>query len=126
MASVSITVDNTPPAVSLTSPANGSALRGVVDITADIHDTYLANTTISINGTAVSSTSGYIWNTTAYPDGWYNITATAANMAENTGMHEIWVEVDNTPPELTVNELTNNPTLAEPQYRINGTVEASA
>lgn len=125
-ASVSVTVDNTPPAVSLTSPANNSALRGIVDITADIHDTYLANTSITINGTAISNTSCYSWNTTAYPDGWYNITATAADMAENTGRHEIWVEVDNTPPELSVNELNDNPTLTEPQYRINGTVEAGA
>ena len=44
-------------------------------------------------------------------------------MAENTGRHEIWVEVDNTPPELSVNELTDNPTLEYPEYRINGTVE---
>ena len=47
-------------------------------------------------------------------------------MADNIGGHEIWVEVDNTPPELSVNELTDNPTLDEPQYRINGTVEAGA
>ena len=98
----------------------------VVSLTADVSDTYLANTGISIDSTAVSNTSGYTWNTATHPDGWYNITATAADMTENTGRHEIWVEVDNTPPELTVNELTDNPTLAEPQYRINGTVEASA
>ena len=47
-------------------------------------------------------------------------------MAANTGADEIWVEVDNTPPELSVNELTDNPTLDEPQYRINGTVETGA
>lgn len=43
-------------------------------------------------------------------------------MADNIGGHEIWVEVDNTPPELSVNELTDNPTLDEPQYRINGSI----
>jgi predicted heme/steroid binding protein len=125
-ASVSVTVDNTPPAVAITAPANGSAVRGVVNVTADVYDSYLAESAIAVNGTVVSDTSKYIWDTTAYPDGWYNITATAADMAANTGTDDIWVEVDNTPPELLVNELTDNPTLDEPQYRINGTVEAGA
>lgn len=125
-ASVSVIVDNTAPEVEITAPANGSAVRSVVNITADAYDAYLANTTLSINGTAVSGMSEYTWNTTTYADGWYNITVTATDMAANTGTNEIWVEVDNTPPELVVNELTDNPTLDEPQYRINGTVESDA
>jgi len=119
---VSVTVDNTPPAVAITAPANGSTVRGVVDVTADVYDSYLAGSTIAVNGTLVSNTSVYLWDTTAYPDGWYSITATAADMAANIGADGIWVEVDNTPPALAVNELTDNPTLHEPEYRINGTV----
>ena len=53
----------------------------------------------------------------------YNITVTAVDMAANTAKDEVWVEVDNTPPELSVNELTDNPTLEYLEYRINGTVE---
>jgi hypothetical protein len=125
-ASVSVTVDNTPPAVAITAPANGSAVRGVVEITADVYDAYLAETAIAVNGTVVSDTSEYTWDTTSYPDGWYDITATAEDMVGNIGVDEIWVEVDNTPPALAVNELTDNPTLDDPEYRINGTVETGA
>jgi hypothetical protein len=124
LASVSVIVDNTPPEVDINAPVNGSAVRSIVNITADVYDSYLANATLSINGTAVSGISEYTWDTTTYADGWYNITVTVMDMAANTGTDKIWVEVDNTPPELAVNELTDNPTLDEPQYRINGTVES--
>lgn len=124
--SVDITIDNTRPEVNITSPVNASLVRGVINITADIYDINLENTTLAINGIFVTNNSTYSWNTTGYTDGWHTITAMAVDLAGNTAQTEVWVQVDNTPPALNVTELTNDPTLENPAYRINGTIEPGA
>ncbi|MCL7414087.1 MAG: Ig-like domain-containing protein [ANME-2 cluster archaeon] len=116
--SVSVIVDNTPPTVVITSLVDGSAIRDIVGITSGVYDSYLENITLAINGTVVSDTGSYIWNTTEYTEGWYRITVKVNDIVGNYGEDEILVEVDNTPPLLIVNELTENPTLNKPEYSL--------
>ena len=113
---VSVIVDNTLPDINITSPANGSLVRSMINITADIFDLNLANTTLAIDGIFVSNNSSYIWNSTGHADGLHRITAIAVDLAGNEAQKDVWVEVDNTAPLLIVNEVKENPTLGDPEY----------
>ncbi|CAG0987352.1 hypothetical protein METP2_02352 [Methanosarcinales archaeon] len=121
---VDITIDNTRPEVNIISPVNASLVRGVINIAADIYDINPENTTLAINGIFVTNNSTYAWNTTGYTDGWHTITAMAVDMAGNTAQKEVWVQVDNTPPALSVSELNVYPTINNLEYQLLITTEA--
>lgn len=101
-ASVAVTVDNTPPAVTLSYPTNGSFLRGIVNISGSVTDANLANVSLKIGDVEVSSTAAYEWDTAKYPDGSHNIALIALDKAGNTASVGLSVIVDNSPPEITI------------------------
>lgn len=102
--------DNIDPSVSITNPANGSTVRGVVTVTASASDTsgiafveFYLNPQPSPPWTTLQSTDGtspytHIWDTTTYPYGSATWGAKAYDQNGNTEYTTVTVNVDNTPP----------------------------
>ncbi len=111
--SIVVTVDNTPPDVSITDPQNNSLVSGTVNIHVNSSDQNPDTTWLEINGTVVQTWGGegtftYSWDTTSYSDGVYEIVAYANDSAGNIKSYKIYVEVDNTPPSVTIDSPANN------------------
>jgi len=121
-----VIIDNTPSNVTLTSPADGSYVRGVVWVNATILEVNPCAYVVAINGTPVSSGSEQVswqWDTTAYADGVYVINVTATDAAGNVGSSAVTVTVDNTIPEVQITYPGEGEYLdSVPTIWINGTV----
>ncbi len=63
LASITVILDNTPPAVSLTSPVNNSYVSRIVIIEGIAADSNLSGMRLSIDDIEVSSSLPYSWNT---------------------------------------------------------------
>jgi YVTN family beta-propeller protein/VCBS repeat-containing protein len=108
-APVTFIVDNTAPAVSVTAPADGEAVSGVVTFTAAASDSagvaevrFLAN---GVEFLAEDTGSGYSLSvpTTAVPDGTYVVSAVARDTVGNTTTSApVTFIVDNTAPAVTL------------------------
>lgn len=105
--------DTTPPTVSLTSPANGSTVNGVVSITATASDDvgvtkveFYADTTLLGNETA--SPYSLSWDTSTWAQGPHQLTAKAYDAAGNAGTSTISVTVDHTARAVSITAPTNN------------------
>ena len=99
--SISVTVDNTPPTVSITSPAEGAIVSGTIDVTADASDDngvtqvefFADGASIGVDTTASYAVS---WDTTTAANGSHTLTATATDVADNaTTSDPVTVTVDN-------------------------------
>jgi len=93
-------VDNTLPTVSLTSPANGSIVRGVVPVSATASDNLgLHQVQFYVRGqlayTDVTAPFGFNWNTTTSPEGPITLMARAVDRAGGTRDSAVTVNVDN-------------------------------
>ncbi len=103
--STSITIDNSPPSVSISLPAPASYLRGTTTIRV-VHSDALPITSIAIfidgieKFSASNPPSPYdaLWNTSAETDGTHTIRAKVFDSAGNQNTAEISVVTDNTPP----------------------------
>ena len=95
-----VTVDNTPPAVSLTAPGNGATVAGAVELTASASDNLgVANVRFFIDGVRVTIDSSppysFTWNTAGVADGNHVVRARAFDHAGNTtysAQHTVTVE----------------------------------
>ena len=107
--SISVTVDNTVPTVSITSPAEGAMVSGTIDITASAADAtsgvaqvefFADGVSIGVDTTAPYSVS---WDTTTVTNGNHALTANAADGAGNIATSaSVTATVDNpTPPPAT-------------------------
>lgn len=124
---ITVTVDNTLPQVEIKFPPDGAFVRGVVDLTVAVFDTYLDKFRIFINGVLVAENQkNFSWNTTQQPDGAYIIELVAYDKVGNEKRTSGNVTVDNTAPELTVTELNLYPTLNNSEYSLLITTEADA
>lgn len=104
-----ITVDNTSPSVSISSPPHGMYIRGVTVIRATFSDhspvTYivlLINDIVRFFASNPPSPYTVTWDTTGEPDGVKTLKAVAFDKAGNAGSSHISVVVDNTPPSGTI------------------------
>lgn len=88
---------NTPPVVTITSPADGSTVSDTVSITVDVNDFEGESLTsdIYIDGSFVASSNSYSWDTTGYLDGSHTIYAEATDSGGLTGSDSITVTVNN-------------------------------
>lgn len=101
--------DSAAPTVTIATPADGSTLRGIAELTAvavddglmDRVDLYLGATKLATRTTAPYTT---LIDTVAagLPDGDYVLTATAWDAAGNSSSATANVKVDNTPPAVTL------------------------
>jgi len=104
---VNVTTDNTGPATALTTPAQGSYLRGVVPVRATATDLHgvsrvefsSTNTFISTDTTAPFEAS---WDTTAGVDGMLMVGVAAYDTLGNANWTSLWVWVDNTAPAVAI------------------------
>jgi hypothetical protein len=108
-ASVKVTVDNTPPVVSLTSPDTGAILTGTVPIEASASDNLgLAGVELQLDGIPLApeiAAGPYTlnWDTTMASDGAHVLSAVARDSAGHlTTSAGVNVTVDNTPPTVSI------------------------
>jgi uncharacterized repeat protein (TIGR01451 family) len=106
---VSITVVNTPPTVSITSPANGANLGNApasVVITANAADSHgIKNVEFFKNGVSlgIDTTAPYSFSWNNVPVGTFNLTAKATdNLDAFTLSAPVSVEVTNAPPSVSI------------------------
>jgi hypothetical protein len=118
---ISAPSSDSPPTVTITSPANGARVAGTVTITANASDdkgvtqVQFFDGTTSI-GTDTNGADGWSvsWNTTTTADGAHTIKATATDTVGQTANHTIDVTVDNvdSPPSVTITSPANGATVA--------------
>src|SRR4030095_14017269 len=88
-AAVTLTVDNSAPAVAVTSPAAGSILIGTISVTADATDNIaVAGVQFRVDGAAlgaedVTTPFSAAWDTATASNGSHTITAVARDTAGN-------------------------------------------
>ena len=120
VATSSVTVniaDTTPPAVTITSPVNGSTVSGAVTVSASATDNAsVARVELYANGTLIGSDTAapwnFSWNTTTVPNGLYTLTAKACDAAGNTATSSVSVTVQNsTPPAVTITSPSDGSTI---------------
>ena len=92
-----------PPAVAITSPADGATVSGTITIEASASDDKgISKVDFYIDGTLLASdnTSPYAcsWETTTKVDGSHNVTATARDTIGQSASDTIRITVDNTAP----------------------------
>ncbi|MFB6200089.1 MAG: S8 family serine peptidase [Candidatus Nanohaloarchaea archaeon] len=105
-----VTVDNTPPAFSNTTP--GSPVKGEKWVNASLND---ATTGVNTSSFRLSNGSfSYIgeinstYNFSKNASGEYNLTFKATDYAENTGEKTVTMTIDHQKPNLTVSSPVNN------------------
>jgi len=98
--SITITIDNTPPDVQITSPASNAYVKGLIRINFTFFDLYLKDATLLIDGQPfnVTTSTYFTWNTTATIDRSYIMSLIVTDKAGNSNTDEITVTVDNTTP----------------------------
>jgi len=110
-ATITITVDNpipdtTAPTCSITSPANGATVQGLISINANAVDN-VGVTTVEfyVGGSLLETTSSspysVAWDTSKVANGNYSIQVKAYDAANNMGTSQITVTVSNSMPVLT-------------------------
>lgn len=106
--SVSVTVDNTPPTVSLTAPSSGATVSGSsVTLTATASDNVaVASVQFEVDGTdigAAAKSSPYTttWNSTGVADGAHTLYAVAEDTAGNYATSSVALSVRNSPPVIS-------------------------
>jgi subtilisin family serine protease len=136
--------DTTPPAVSITFPANGSYLTGAVGIQGSVDDPALQSYQVQYGlgqkpaswtniGTASTQSVQFgplvNWDTDALTEGVYSLRVVATDQAGNTADSStaatLSVTVDHTSPVITINQPTEGLTLTGVKT-ITGTVTDSA
>ncbi|MCU1268425.1 MAG: peptidase and in kexin sedolisin [Acidobacteria bacterium] len=116
---VSVTVDNAPPTVALTSPVNGAKVGGTVPVTANATDNvgvlkvqFYRDSSVLL-GTALSAPFTLNWNSTTVTAGAHTLYAIATDTAGNTATSAVSsVTVDNSAPTVSLTAPTNNAVVA--------------
>ncbi len=106
---VTVTVDNTAPTASITAPADGSFLKGAVQVSVTGDDNNFKNVKLYIGDSIVatfdeSGANSYTWDTSAYTDSVYKISLKVYDKADNLATAEITVRTDNTLPIAEIRE----------------------
>src|SRR5437870_2001021 len=108
---VNVTVNNIPPTVSITAPANGATVAGTVTVSATASDNVgVVGVQFKLDGAnlgAEVTTAPYLvsWNPTLATNGAHNLTAVARDAAGNTATSvaiSVTVLNDTTPPTVSV------------------------
>ncbi|MDW8290420.1 MAG: Ig-like domain-containing protein [Armatimonadota bacterium] len=103
--------DTMPPSVQITSPAAGSTVSNTVIVSVSAADNVgVASVSLTLNGVEVAKLTRlpytWSWDTTAYANGSYNLTAIATDTWGNQSAHTVAVSVynapDTTPPTITI------------------------
>ena len=109
-----MTVDNAPPTVALTNPANGAAVTGVVNLAVDALDDvgvqkvqYYRDSNVLL-GTSLSAPFSFSWDSTTVTTGTHTLYAVATDTVGNTATSTtISVTVDRTLPTVSMTAPSN-------------------
>ncbi len=101
-AEIEVTIDRTPPDVTITNPADGDQVSGTVTVEASVVEVNLDAVAFYIDGALVDTfgpgdTLVYDWDTSSWPTGSYPIQVVATDLAGHTGSDEITVDVVSAP-----------------------------
>src|SRR5437773_1635963 len=106
---VTVTVDNSPPAVSITFPADGATVSSTISVRANASDNVgVAGVQFELDGAnlgAEDTTAPYAvsWDTTTATNGSHTLTVVARDAAGNTATSSaVTVTVDNGPPGVSI------------------------
>ncbi len=112
-----ITLDTTPPTVSVTAPTSGATVGGLVPLRADAADAIaMQNVSFYRDGALIGSVAAspwqVTWDTSQLAAGPAALTAVARDMAGNTRTSApVNVTVDNTPPSVSITAPTQGETV---------------
>lgn len=109
--SIRIIIDNTPPTVTILTPANGSVVSGTTNVTFSFSDDNLKSATLLLDGKIISDVTDktlHLWNTTQATDGEHILMLIVIDNAGNSRTFEKAVTVDNTPPTAEIRKPTEN------------------
>lgn len=95
-----VTVDRTPPAVSVTSPTSGATVAGAVTISADVGDAFgVDRVSFSVNDVFIGEDRtppyGMVWNTILLSDGLYKLKVAVEDKAGGLNRAEVDVTLAN-------------------------------
>ncbi|MGA7240081.1 MAG: TIGR03790 family protein, partial [Bryobacteraceae bacterium] len=99
--SISVTMDTTPPTVSVTAPASGATVGGTVAVSANATDS--AGITgvqfqvdgANLGGVIAGAPYSVSWNTVGVANGLHTLSATASDTAGNTATSSVSITVNN-------------------------------
>ena len=124
-ASVVVTISNSPPSVSISSPSAGAVVSGTVAVSGSASSAAgIASVSVQVDSTAaVAATGTTSWShsidTTALPDGNHTVTATATDSLGRSTSTTVSVTVSNAPPAITIQSPTSGATISS-TYTIAG------
>jgi uncharacterized protein (TIGR03790 family) len=101
--SISVTMDTTPPTVSVTAPANGATVGGTVAVSANATDSVgITGVQFQLDGAnlggvmaGVGPSYSYSWNTAGVANGWHTVAAVASDAAGNTATSSVSIMIGN-------------------------------
>ena len=120
-AAITLTVDNSAPAVNITSPASGATVSGAISVTANASDNIaVAGVQFRLDGVAlgaedVTAPFAAAWNTVTSSNGPHTLTAVARDTAGNvTTSTSISISVlnDSTPPSISITSPSSGATVS--------------
>ena len=106
-ASFTFTVDSTPPALALVSPANGSYIVAGTTIDLSASDTNLNLVDWTTSGAPTTLASPFDISTTGWSDGLYTVRVNATDLAGNLRFASYIFTVDSTAPTVTLTSPAN-------------------
>ena len=129
VSTITLTVDNSPPTASLTSPTNGSFVKGTINVNASASDTTgVTSVQFKLDGAnlgAADTAAPYTttWNTTTATNGSsHTLTAVASDAAGNTTTATtVTVTVDNAAPTAAVTAPAANSFIGGTAVSVSGT-----
>lgn len=127
--SISVTVDNMLPTVSLTAPKNGVAVRSNVTITASASDNIgIKEVNFNVDGVPVGKDAtvpySITWDSTTVADGSHTLSAKAVDMAGNVATAlSVNVNVDNTSPSTPSNLVVDAYLVPKPNLAWNSSTD---
>ncbi|HJZ53858.1 MAG TPA: LamG-like jellyroll fold domain-containing protein, partial [Gemmataceae bacterium] len=121
-ASAAAVSDTTPPTVTVTNPASGATVSGIITVSANASDNVgVVGVQFLLNGAnlgAEDTTAPYSvsWNTTSVANGTYTLAAVARDAAGNTATSAVSVTVNNvadtTPPTVSLTSPASGATVS--------------
>ncbi|MFC1921405.1 Ig-like domain-containing protein [Chloroflexota bacterium] len=123
---VTVTLDTTPPVVSVDTPASGSVVSSAAcEVSGTIDDPDVSTANLTLNGTSqlIPVSSGNFSQSVTLVSGSNTITVTATDEAGNTSTAtDITVTFDNTKPEITITSPVSGTVTNTANRNVSGTV----
>ncbi len=123
--SVSITVDITPPSISISSPEDGSWINSLsLNVVGTLDDTEISS--ISVNGSNFDVSGGNFNAAVTLVEGENDIVIIATDSAGNSATETISVNIDVTPPSISITSPGDGGTFGRKRIAVSGHIDDSS